>query len=179
MRKILLVTTFACVCLVSSSIAQQKAQDSSAVVTLPVRLQTNEEKRAQNFFVELLGQGLWVSANYDARFGNRRNGLGGRIGIGVGPSDLDLFREEENETPIIFPVSLNYLLGNGTTHFFEIGLGATLITGQDGGLIGTTSFSYRLQPLNNGFTVRAGLTPVLADGEFSPLFGGLSLGYTF
>jgi len=32
--------------------------------------------------VELGGQGLLLTANYDTRFGNSRNGLGGRAGIG-------------------------------------------------------------------------------------------------
>lgn len=171
----------ACVCIPFTTNAQQKSRQSSAYVTELPRLQTGENKRAQNFFVELLGQGIFVTANYDSRFGNRRDGLGGRIGIGAGPSlDFDFWSDEDDdETPIIFPVSLNYLLGNGTRNFFEIGLGATFVTGEGNGAAGTMSFSYRLQPVDRGFAFRAGLTPLFDDEGFYPLFGGLSLGYTF
>ncbi len=41
-----------------------------------------ESKRAQNVFIEVLGQGLALTANYDTRFTNKRDGIGGRIGIG-------------------------------------------------------------------------------------------------
>jgi len=146
------------------------------------KLPSGEDARAQNVFVEVGGQGLLFTANYDTRFGNRRNGLGGRIGIGYIAADGD------NSTTV--PVSLNYLLGNSGKHFFEIGLGATfLATGGDdesfffdeneSSVIGTMSFSYRLQPVNSGFAFRAGLTPVFNSDFFIPYFAGLSLGYTF
>jgi hypothetical protein len=146
------------------------------------KLPAGESARAHNVFVEVGGQGLLFTANYDTRFGNRRNGLGGRIGIGYIAADGD------NATTI--PVSLNYLLGNSGKHFFEVGLGATVLaTGgsddsfffddNESNVIGTMSFSYRLQPVNSGFAFRAGLTPVFNSDFFLPYYGGLSLGYTF
>jgi hypothetical protein len=139
------------------------------------------EKRAQNVFVEIGGQGLLFTANYDTRFSNKRSGLGGRAGIGY------MSLDGENVTTI--PVSLNYLLGNGN-HFFEIGLGATFIGSSDdtpilftdnseGKVMGTMSFSYRLQPANSGFSFRAGLTPIFNSRNFIPYYAGLSLGYSF
>ena len=138
------------------------------------------EKRAQNVFVELAGQGLTVSANYDSRFGNRRDGLGGRIGIGY------ISAEKSSLTTI--PIGLNYLLGKDK-NFFEIGLGATYlgIKGTDSffdnsnghTFIGTMSFSYRLQPVNSGFALRAGITPIFNSNVFLPYYAGVSLGYTF
>lgn len=138
------------------------------------------EKRAQNVFVEIGGQGLLFTANYDTRFSRKRNGLGGRAGIGY------LSVDDENVTT--FPVSLNYLLGKGK-HFFEVGLGATFIGSSDdtsvifddseGGVLGTMSFSYRLQPVDHGFSFRAGFTPVFNANNFIPYFVGLSLGYSF
>ncbi len=139
------------------------------------------EKRAQNVFVEIGGQGLLFTANYDTRFSNKRNGLGGRAGIGYMSID------GENVTTV--PFSLNYLLGTGK-HFFEVGLGATFIGSSDGtsilfddnsegAVLGTMSFSYRLQPVNSGFAFRAGLTPIFNSRNFIPYYAGLSLGYSF
>jgi len=143
-------------------------------------LSTGDQSRAQNVFVEIGGQGLLFTANYDTRFSNRRNGIGGRAGIGY------LSLDGDNITTI--PIGLNYLLGSGK-HFFEVGLGATVIatSGDDfsivgeeaSNLMGTMSFSYRLQPVNNGFALRAGLTPIFGKNFFIPYYAGLSLGYTF
>jgi len=139
------------------------------------------EKRAQNVFVELGGQGLLFTANYDSRFSKRMDGLGGRVGIGY------ISIGGDNATTV--PLSLNYLLGTGR-HFFEMGLGATLLatSGNDNSflfdennsnVIGTMSFSYRLQPVDQGFSFRAGLTPIFNKNFFIPYYAGLSLGYSF
>ncbi len=142
--------------------------------------------RAQNVFVEVGGQGLLFTANYDTRFSNKRNGIGGRVGIGYISLDGD------HITTV--PIGLNYLLGKGK-NFFEVGLGATLVNvgsrnsdfffTDSGGsnsastVIGTMSFSYRLQPIDSGFSLRAGITPIFNSDGFIPYYGGLSLGYTF
>ncbi|WP_316747450.1 hypothetical protein [Pedobacter gandavensis] len=136
--------------------------------------------RAQNIFIELGGQGLTFTANYDSRFFKKRDGLGGRAGIGYFSVDGD------KVTTV--PLSLNYLLGkNGK--YFELGLGATFIsTGGDAevlfnknesNVIGTMSFFYRVQPEDSGFAFRIGLSPVFSRDFFLPYYGGLSLGYTF
>ncbi|MBK0382102.1 hypothetical protein I5M32_03940 [Pedobacter sp. SD-b] len=138
-----------------------------------------DQKRAQNVYVELGAQGLLFTANYDTRFNKKRNGIGGRVGLGgFGGGGTGLFT---------VPVSLNYLLGNGK-NFFEIGLGATyaklsanddFLFG-DGGttVFGTMAFMYRLQPIKSGFSFRGGLTPIFNSNGFFPYYG-LSLGYTF
>jgi hypothetical protein len=144
---------------------------------------SQELKRAQNVFIELGGQGLTFTANYDTRFGKRRDGLGGRAGIGYFAVDGDKLTT--------IPVSLNYLLGKGNK-FFEIGLGATFATlniqsgddfffdnGTSEGLMGTMSFAYRLQPIDSGFSFRAGISPIFNKDNFIPYYGGISLGYTF
>lgn len=137
--------------------------------------------RAQNVFVELGGQGLLFTVNYDTRFSKKRNGIGGRVGIGYLAADGD------HLTTI--PVGLNYLLGKGK-NFFEVGLGATYI-GAGGNsdsilfdentsnVVGTMSFSYRLQPIESGFSLRAGFTPIFNGDFFVPYYAGISLGYTF
>ncbi|MBC7567527.1 MAG: hypothetical protein H7223_11255 [Pedobacter sp.] len=148
-----------------------------------LKLNAQEIKRAQNVFIELGGQGLTFTANYDSRFGNRRDGLGGRAGIGYFAVDGDKITT--------IPLSLNYLLGKGNK-FFEIGLGATIATiniqsgddflfkdGSSNGVLGTMSFAYRVQPIDSGFSFRAGITPIFNKDNFIPYFGGISLGYTF
>ncbi len=137
-------------------------------------------KRAQNIYVELGAQGLVFTANYDTRFGNRRDGIGGRIGIGAIGGDGDSF--------VTVPVSLNYLLGDGK-NFFEIGLGATYASlglnddsffGNGGStVLGTMAFMYRLQPVKSGFSFRGGFTPFFNQDIFLPYYAGISLGYTF
>jgi hypothetical protein len=141
----------------------------------------SEFKRAQNIFVELGGQGVLFTANYDSRFSNKRDGLGGRVGLG--------YISEGGYRATTVPVSLNYLLGKDK-HFFEIGLGTTLfITGENNesftfndsnsAFVGTMSFSYRLQPIDHGFSFRAGLTPIFNKDFFIPYYAGLSIGYSF
>lgn len=141
-------------------------------------------KRAQNVFVEFGGQGILFSANYDTRFGNRRDGLGARAGIG--------YISIDGTSVTTIPVSLNYLLGKGK-NFFEIGLGTTYGSAKLGedflsdddnndsgsAFIGTMSFMYRLQPVDSGFALRAGFTPVFSSSYFIPYYAGISLGYTF
>ena len=79
---------------------------------------SGNEKRAQNVFVELGGQGMLFTANYDTRFSKRRDGLGGRAGIGY------ISIGGDHATTV--PFSMNYLLGKGR-HFFEMGLGVTVL----------------------------------------------------
>lgn len=154
---------------------------SAAMPEVLTKLPSGEGSRAQNVFVEVGGQGLLFTANYDTRFGNRRDGLGGRVGIGYISADGD------NATTV--PLSLNYLLGKNNK-FFEIGLGATILaTGgsedsfffddNNSNVIGTMSFTYRVQPVDSGFSFRAGITPVFNADFFIPYYGGISLGYTF
>lgn len=102
MKKIY-VSVLICICLCFSLASRAQQQFKSSLLdNNQVKLPPGESSRAQNVFVEIGGQGLLFTANYDTRFGNRRNGLGGRIGIGYIAADGD------NATTV--PVSLNYLL---------------------------------------------------------------------
>lgn len=182
MKKIYLsFLTVLCAGFTFSAAAQEFKLSSTPDIL--VKAPSAEGKRAQNVFIELGGQGILLTANYDTRFGNRRDGLGGRAGIGYIAAD------GEHATTI--PIGLNYLLGKGNK-FFEIGLGATVVSSkvnfsffddneaeQNSSVIGTMSFSYRVQPVDSGFSFRAGITPVFNSDFFIPYYGGLSLGYTF
>ncbi len=135
-----------------------------------------DEKRAQNIYVEFLGQGLLFTANYNTRFSKKRDGIGGRIGIGAIGGGGDGI--------VTVPISLNYLLGNGKI-FFEVGLGATYISvnansdsflSDNSTVIGTMSFMYRLQPIKSGFSFRGGFTPIFTSDGFIPLLCRNQLG---
>jgi hypothetical protein len=129
------------------------------------------------FFVELLGNGLLFSANYDVRVANK---FGIRAGIGY-------FGSTDGEGGILtVPAMGNFLLGSNG-RYFEIGAGLTYvkITGTEdifdvdksSSVFGTLSFMYRRQPVDGGFMWKIGLTPFLAEGVFIPYWGGVGIGY--
>ena len=133
------------------------------------------DKRGENIFFEGLGAGIGYSLNYDRRFGQRRDGLGGRIGFA--------FVSEEDQIYTI-PVEVNCLFGE-ENKFFEVGAGVTftfpehdysLIDGSS--IVGVVSVGYRRQPADGGFLFRATFTPLITKEKIVP-YSGLSFGYTF
>jgi hypothetical protein len=149
---------------------------------LRMKIPSGNASKVQNVFFELGGQGLQYSVNYDTRFSDRRNGFGGRIGLGY----LSLKGKEATT----IPVSLNYLLGKGR-HFADFGLGATLLLSNGAkpdifefhsptrSIVYTTNISYRFQPIQKGLFFRAGVGPVFNYDFILVFYLGLSLGYTF
>lgn len=142
--------------------------------------------RAQSFYVEVGGPGF-ISANYDFRFHETRNGIGARAGVGYFSVDGESF--------LTVPLQLNYLMGEAG-HYFEMGIGASYVrnsydfyswTGNaehnerktDSKALGSLVFGYRKQPVDGGFTFRAGLSPILFDGDFIPYLPYVSFGYSF
>jgi len=139
--------------------------------------------RAQNVYFEAFGPGLTYSVNYDSRFNNTADGLGGRIGLGYFHQGGDQFFSA--------PIAINYLLGKDG-RFLELGAGITYFnTNTDypfvynsnrvtkNGTIGTFNFGYRLQPIGGGLSFRAGLSPVLTSRTFAPYWPYISFGYSF
>lgn len=122
-------------------------------------------------FVEGLGNGITFTFNYDTRVKDR---LGIRAGIGY----IGNLSGDGGITAI--PLMANYLLGSGG-NYFDIGLGATVLTGDilDSYILMTFSFMYRKQPPGGGFMWKAGFAPFFAEGVFIPYFPGVSLGYSF
>ena len=142
-----------CVCFSLLTQAQQESPETLTPGEQKIKQPPSKNLRFQNVFVELGGQGLFLTANYDTRFGQHSNGMGARIGIGVGPSlDYGIFTKEGDAepTPILFPFSFNYLVGSGEKHFLELGLGATLPTGEIIESAGTMSLSYRFRSGDKG-----------------------------
>ncbi|GGH03270.1 hypothetical protein [Mucilaginibacter phyllosphaerae] len=156
-------------------------------------------KRAKTFFFELFGPGSVYSLNYDTRFKNKQDGLGGRAGIS--------FYADSETSFFTVPLVVNYLLGK-RGKYFEVGAGVTLYTfksdsydgffdngGSDSyqlgdvsyyrsakreyGLLGTFNFGYRYQPIDGGFSFRAGVSPVFSTHKVIPYWPYLSFGYAF
>lgn len=134
----------------------------------------------QAFFAELLGNGLIFSVNYDVRFTENPGGWGGRLGIGYVGS------VEGGGGVVTIPIMVNNLLGKDGK-YFEVGGGLTFITGtadfagseNNSEIVGTLAFMYRRQPEDGGFMWKIGLSPIIADGVFFPIWPGVGFGYAW
>lgn len=162
------------------------------ILLVSVSLKTQSQTYSDDFgrtksravYLEVLGNGLSYSFNYDQRFQNRLDGLGFKAGASYFSID--------GTSVGTFPVGLNYLLGN-RGKYFEVGLGGTYVVASNrsniftignnrsigGGIIGNMILGYRSEPENGGFLFRASITPIFGYGIFWPLYGGLSVGYAF
>lgn len=157
--------------------------------------ETNKETgtaTGQNvFYAELGGPGILFSANYDRRFTNSHLGVGGRIGLGFVSGYIlpDSNGFWDPSSVVTVPVQLNYIFGKpNSPHTFEVGAGVTFAgkkievfdfyDDKASSIFGTASFMYRRQPINGGFTWRAGFTPIIAKG-YIQAFGGVGVGYSF
>lgn len=152
-------------------------------------------KKARNFYFEVLGPGALYSVNYDSRFKNRQDGLGWRAGVS--------YYAQDGDNLFTVPLMLNYLLGK-KGKYFEIGAGLTFYHTNTSdvffdqqqkydatynsyyyepekrtGVYGTLNFGYRYQPLDGGFSFRAGVSPVINSDNFIPYWPYVSFGYTF
>ncbi|MBE7173269.1 MAG: hypothetical protein INR73_22040 [Williamsia sp.] len=135
---------------------------------------------AKDVFVEIGGPGL-ASFNYDMRFTNREDGIGGRVGVGGFKID--------DVTAVFIPVGVNYLIGKNHRDYFEMGGGATFVSIKDRygynnddvfrSSFGHLVFGYRLQPANGGFLFRASIVPIFGNGFFVPYYAGVAFGYKF
>ena len=147
----------------------------------------------KNVFVEFLGNGLFISTNFDMRFKRGvQDGLGFRAGIGgVSLEASDVEGSQVRVGLVTFPLAVNYLVGKGRSSF-ETGLGVTVLYASaavrggdidieaDGvGAIGVINFGYRYQPKNNGFMFRINYSPIFGGGGFAPGWFGIGLGFGF
>jgi len=136
---------------------------------------TGAYSQARSMYAELGGPGL-ASINFDTRFSNKEDGIGGRIGIGG-------FSVGDGEGVVFIPIGLNYILSKDSKNYFEMGAGVTPVIGTGSGdfaeTFGHVLFGYRMQPKDGGFTFRAFINPVFGNGFFVPYYGGVSFGYKF
>lgn len=135
-------------------------------------------RAAQSVFVEVGGNGVGFSANYDSRFNKSEKGLGFRVGIGIYPTIPSI---------LTIPVGINHLAGKAP-HYFESGVGVTYVSLLSFSFFGSNvkangiafipSIGYRYQPSGKGFTGRVFISPLIASGG-AQFFGGLSGGFKF
>jgi hypothetical protein len=135
-------------------------------------------KPPQAVYLQFGGSGPVWSVQYDRRFGRKRNGAGFATGVG--------YWNSQGVNTVSIPVSVNYLIGK-QKHFLELAGGTTFLTGtvefygeeaEGSGFVHHLSAGYRLQPLNKGFFLRAGLSPLFFGSE-SVLGAYLGLGIGF
>jgi len=171
------------------------------LLTLNQSLLAQEETVAGKlFYTELGGTGVIMSVNWDARFApDTRLGFGYRLGAGftIGQFDDKLvnygdysYYQQVTRTNYALPIGLNYVFGKpNISSTFEIGAGATFFTRKaslfyydvekPGHVVGFLSFMYRLTPVNGGFMLRVGFTPLIGtSGDLFPMLG-VSFGYAF
>ena len=166
-----------------SSKADSSKADSLKADTAKVNSSVSYQSggKAQSIYFEVGGPGLALTLNYDARFGDQRNGLGYRIGGGYFASG--------GNTVFTLPIQVNYLIGEGNA-LIELGAGTTFLnsTGDNKGktfifdrvtgFIGTATIGFRYQPDGKGINFRIGFVPILYD-EGIIAAGGVSVGYNF
>lgn len=142
---------------------------------------TGNAQRSKSVFVELFGNGLGLSANFDSRFSARANGFGFRAGIGYFPGTIF------NSGFVTLPIGLNHLAGKGP-HYLESGVGVTFLPGgisvfgnndwKVNGVLFVPSLGYRYAKQGGGFQGRLALTPWIGPAGVHTFFG-LSVGGTF
>lgn len=134
----------------------------------------------KSVFVEILGNGVGASLNFDARFSKSDKGLGYRLGVGIFPGTII------NAPFVTIPVGINYLAGHAP-HYFETGVGATVMPGikvfwddsyRASGVLFIPNIGYRYARKNKGFQGRLGISPWIGNGGVI-LIGGFSIGYHF
>jgi hypothetical protein len=136
-------------------------------------------KHKKSVFGEFLGNGPFISGNFDIRLKPDRNdGFGLRAGAGF------------VNNYITVPIGLNYILGKRRSGF-ETGIGITPVVRISGGqdlssnpngpgleVVEFLNTGYRLQS-RNGFMLRANVSVAYADSYFVFGWPGLSIGYSF
>ncbi len=160
-----------------------------SILILPTQAQFEPDqiKYSKAVFIELGGNGLLFSTNYEMRFKKGvQDGLGFRAGVG-GISVTDDIRNRVSV--LTFPLAINNIIGKRRSAF-ETGVGITpVIASAQGtsfandfkttGIIGFINIGYRFQPIKNGFLFKINWTPVISGGGFEPRWFGISLGYGF
>jgi hypothetical protein len=154
-----------------------------AIMARPSFAQESEDALSKNsLYLELGGNALVYSINYDRILSNAFSVRGG---IGYYSLEDDLEGGDNSVSLAAFPLTLNYLLGSGSSRL-ELGAGLVILTGSadlggvstsNASVIGTATFAYRYQKPMGGIFFKAGFTPFISGGSFIPWFG-LSVGYT-
>lgn len=142
------------------------------------------DRRGQTVYLEFGGPALFASLNYESRFQETTEGLGGRLGVAYMEKDL------------IIPVGVNYLLGKkDKSQFLELGGGVSFwfydeperAGGKDLNrqIYGFGTAMYRIHPRYGKFLFKIGLTPIIGvfdeeeDKVEALIWIGVAFGYAF
>lgn len=140
-------------------------------------------------YAELLGPGILYSINYDYRI-TPNFGLRAGFSQWAVPAILVLVNGSMGFTG--FPVTANYLSGEGSSHL-ELGAGivptilsidgeevflGSKVRDRETVVLETLTIGYRFQGVDGGLVFRIAFTPLLVLDRFLP-FGGISLGVAF
>jgi hypothetical protein len=187
---IVFLSVFVVATMVLASVSN--AQTSGSVGT--PRGTTTTQDAPNAFYLELLGNGVAWSINYD-RF--LAPDFGFRVGFGYfGIGAAPIGQNQENvisESLTSVPATLNYFIGShdnrgrlGSSKL-ELGIGIVYvhvtesffgINGAASTIGETATVGYRYQASDGGFVFRIGFTPIYVVSTLIPT-GGLSLGYAF
>lgn len=154
----------------------------SIVIKFTAFPQTSSLNKQNQLFLELAGNGLIYSFNYE-RLLTENFSL--RAGFGFTPGFILV-----EGTFIQVPLNANYLVGNNNSKF-ESGLGVTLFSGTDAEFLGlpaddisilfiTGILGYRYVS-DSGFVFRIFFSPLYSDDTDPNLipYGGISFGFMF
>ena len=163
----------------------------SIAIAQPIFAQEKEGPYSQNsIFVEVLGQGVFYSINYDRRI---TPDFSLRVGFTSWSITSILFLVPGELKFTAIPVTANYLAGGESAHHLELGIGlmpifltlqgdeeffGSNVSGSGASVVGTATIGYRLQPPGGGILFRIGFTPLFTFKKFVP-WGGISLGAAF
>jgi hypothetical protein len=156
--------------------------DASSAVPTPKRAAQS------SVYVELFGNGVFYSLNYDRYILDR---VIARVGAGyVNLAQTEGDGRVTRTDVVTVPIVVSTVLGE-TDHKLELGAGVLSLystqdlsfgpheaRGEELELAGTAVLGYRYSPRNGGITLRAGYTPVLGRGGYAH-WGGVSAGGVF
>ena len=152
----------------------------STFLLISFNLFSQENFKRRVAYIELLGSGVFGSANYDIRFKSGNDGLGMRMGVGYIPDVL------------LIPIGLNGLIGKGRVAFeYGTGISAgvflknkignqTFSSGINNlGFIGFAKVGIRVTPKNNGLFFNFNWNPMINTVETRWIWFGLGIGYSW
>jgi hypothetical protein len=172
-----LVCTLLLACFLSSNVFAQRYREHR-----DDRYDSRRYEEAKNaVYVEVGGNGVGYTINYDRKLGDKFSLRGGIEFWGVVSS-------EGGAGIVLAPVMVNYLAGRGDNRL-ELGLGKLFAQVGAGysdsqywsrinGDTWTGTIGFRHQPRRGGFLFRVGLTPIIVK-DFTFLWAGGSVGIAF
>jgi hypothetical protein len=176
---------------------QPQVQQGPPVQTTVVQPAAEAQRTAHNaIFLELLGNGLIYSVNYERIFDEPEIGIRAglsfiSLGASAGAGDTSA---SSKVTLMTFPVLANYYGVGSKNHKLQLGAGVTFLyasatagekssVGSFSGFVPapTLAIGYRYLPEKGGFNFFVGFTPFIIPGGDHVLFpwGGISFGGIF